>query len=724
MGDVVDPACSLSSIVDQIRSYSPDADVKPVMTAYLLAARAHAGQTRKTGEAYLTHPLAVAQILADLRMDVETIATALLHDALEDNPISKEEMESEIGPEITELVDGVTKIGKLKFRSHEELAAENFRKMMLAMSRDLRVILVKLADRLHNMSTLGGHGNEEKQRQIARETQEIYVPIANRLGLTKIKDQLEDFCMQVLHPTEYAAVLRFLDDTQSDRERYIDRVVDALKAGLDGHGIPCAIRGRAKHPASIFRKMDRQQVGPDEVPDLLAFRIIANDVGACYLVLGLIHASFPPVPDRIKDYIARPKPNGYQSLHTTLIGPENRRVEIQIRTPEMERIAEDGIAAHWQYKEGHLRLTPDEVIQIAKIRDLFDAAREAEDATDFMEAVKVEFYADEVFVFTPKGDVKRFPLGATTLDFAYAVHTDVGHRCTGAKINGRMVPLRYQLQSGDTVEILTSENQRPSRDWCLVARTGRAIQKIRRYLRQEEREQGLRLGRDMIEAELKRCGWSLQRVTKEGLLKEALKKRGYKDLEPLLVEVAQGNVVLASIVKDMLPEGVFQAREAEGGALTSLLNRFRRTTTSPVLITGEDGLLVTFAKCCQPLPGEPVVGFITRGRGITVHRGGCAQLGGMDPERHIPVEWDGAAQTKHNGEIRIYCTDRPGMLAKITKICEQNGVNINRAEAVASSDSPSVVTLNLELRDVSELTRLISNIEKVPGVEAVTRTMG
>lgn len=716
---------TISNIVDQVRSYSPDADVKCIMTAYLLAARAHAGQTRKSGEAYLTHPLAVAGILAGMRMDVETIATALLHDALEDNPITKEQMEAEIGPVITDLVDGVTKIGKLKFRSREELAAENFRKMMLAMSRDLRVILVKLADRLHNMSTLEHHANSDKQEQIAKETLEIYTPIANRLGLTRIKDQLEDLCLKCLHPAEYAGIVEYLEQTQGDREKYIEQVVQGLRDELALHGVNCHVRGRAKHPASIWRKMERHGLKVEDVSDLLAFRIIASDLGTCYLVLGLVHASFPPVPDRIKDYVARPKPNGYQSLHTTVIGPEGLRVEIQIRTEDMDRIAEEGIAAHWQYKEGHLKLTPDELIQIAKIRDLFDAARDAEDATDFMEAVKVEFYADEVFVFTPKGDVKRFPQGATTLDFAYAVHTDVGNHCTGAKVNGRLVPLRYELQSGDTVEIVTSDSQRPSRDWIALAHTGRAIQKIRRFLRQEERDQGLRLGREMIEAELKRFQWTLQKVQKEPAFREALKKRGVKDLDPLLVEVARGHVALGPLVKDLLPDGVYQPRQDEQqGALSSLLNRFRRATTSPVLITGEDGLLVSYAKCCGPLPGEPIAGFITRGRGITVHRSACPQLAGMDPDRQIPVEWDAAAAVKHSGEIRIYCTDRPGMLAKITNICEQNGVNINRAEAQAPSDAPAVVTLELELRDVSELTRLISNIEKVPGVDAVHRTAG
>lgn len=717
---------TISDIVDKIRSYAPDADIQPVMTAYLLAARAHQGQMRKSGEPYLTHPMAVAGILADLRMDVETVATALLHDALEDNPITRAQMEAEIGPVITELVDGVTKIGKLRFRSKEELAAENFRKMMLAMSRDLRVILVKLADRLHNMSTLEGHGNAEKEKQIARETMEIYVPIANRLGLTSIKDPLEDLCVQVLHPEEFAQIATWLTDTQSDRDAYIAEIVGELKARLAASGVHCKVKGRAKHIASIWRKMERQGVKVEEVPDLLAFRVICADLGTCYLALGLIHAAFPPVPDRIKDYVARPKPNGYQSLHTTVVGPKGRRVEIQIRTADMDRVADEGIAAHWQYKEGHLGLTPDEVIRIARIRELFDAAREAEDATDFMEAVKVEFYADEVFVFTPMGDVKRFPQGATILDFAYAVHTDVGHHCIGAKVNGRMVPLKYELQSGDTVEILTSESQRPSRDWVNLARTGRAIQKIRRYLRHEELEHAVRLGRDMVEAELKRHAWTMAKVLREGRLKDTLKKRHHKDLDGLLVEVARGHLTPSAVAHDLLPEGVWHPRSDDqaSGPLQAILSRFRKSSQSPVLITGEDGLLVQFARCCGPLPGEPVVGFITRGRGITVHRLTCTQLGGMDPERQIAVEWDQASDTRHSGEIRIYCTDRPGMLANITKLCEQCGVNINRAEAKTSSESPAVVTLELDLRDVSELNRLIANIEKLPGVEAVHRTAG
>jgi len=713
---------SISDVVTRIRSYAPDADVQPVMTAYLLAARAHQGQMRKSGQPYLTHPLAVAGILAEMRMDVDTIATALLHDALEDNPITKSQMEIEIGPVITELVDGVTKIGKLRFRSKEELAAENFRKMMLAMSRDLRVILVKLADRLHNMSTLEGHGNADKERLIAKETMEIYVPIANRLGLTRLKDELEDLCIQVLQPKEYQDIVDFLDSSASDRHTYIDEVVTALQKHLLASSVQGLVKGRAKHVASIWRKMDKHNTRVEEVPDLLAFRVICADLGTCYLALGLIHASFPPIPDRIKDYVARPKPNGYQSLHTTVVGPRGRRVEIQIRTDEMDRVADEGICAHWKYKEGHLGMSPDEVLKIARIRELFDAAREAENATDFMEAVKVELYADEVFVFTPKGDVKRFPQAATTLDFAYAVHTDVGNRCTGARVNGRLVPLRYELQSGDTVEIVTSDNQKPSRDWVEMCRTGRAIQKIRRFLRNEEEAQAVKLGRDMLEAELKKFGWTFQKAVREGQLKDALKRRNVKEVDTLLVEVARGHLTPTAVVADLLPEGVLKPEE-QTGPLASLLSRFRRSSTSPVLITGEDGLLVQYAKCCGPLPGEAVLGFITRGRGITVHRQNCAQLAGLDPERQIAVEWDQAAESKHNGEVRIFCADRPGMLANITKVCEQVGVNINRAEARNVGGAP-VVTLELELRDVQELNRLIANIEKVPGVEAVHRTVG
>lgn len=716
---------NISEIMEKIRGYAADADLKTVMQAYLLAARAHAGQTRKSGEPYLSHPLAVAMILVDMRMDVDTVATALLHDALEDNPITKKEMALEIGETIAGLVDGVTKIGKLKFRSKEELQAENFRKMMLAMSRDLRVILVKLADRLHNMRTLEHH-REEKQRMIAKETLEIFVPIANRLGLVKFKAELEDLCFCYLFPGEFKLITDYLQETQADREAYIDQCVDKLHSYLSSTGVECLVWGRAKHRYSIFWKMKKQGLKVSEVQDLLAFRIIVPDLSQCYGALGLIHAEFPPIPDRIKDYIARPKANGYQSLHTTVIGPDTRRVEIQIRTEDMHRIAEEGIAAHWTYKEGHLAVSPDDVLRIAKMRDLFDSVRDMDSATEFMETVKVEFYADEVFVFTPNGDIKRFPRGATSLDFAYAVHTDIGQRCTGAKVNGRLVPLRYKLESGDTVEIMTSQTQKPNRDWLVYAKTGRAISKIRKFLRDEEIETGIRLGQEMLESELKRFGWSISKTRSEGRLKGFMKDRTYSDTNRLFVDVARGALSLSHAVSEILPEGMYTTRQeaTQPSGFASLFNRFRTRTESPVLITGEDGVLVNYAGCCEPLPGEPVVGFITRGRGITVHRDDCQQLASMDVERRISVEWDPVSEQKHSGQIQVLCLDRPGMLAHITRVCEQNKVNINRIEAKPMDTTRSMCTLEVAVRNVDELSRLIKNIEKLRGVENVERAVG
>ena len=717
---------TISDILEKIQGYAPDAEIAPVMQAYVLAARAHQGQTRKSGEAYLTHPLAVAYILSDMKMDVDTIAAALLHDALEDNPLSREEMAEQVGEVITEIVEGVTKIGKLKYRSVEELQAENFRKMMLAMSKDLRVILVKIADRLHNMRTLDGH-KVEKRRLIATETMEVFAPIANRLGLTRLKADLEDLCMRHLEPEAYERVESYLDETQSDREAYTGRVVAALVKLLAEAGMTGDVSGRAKAHSSILKKMKNQALDVAEVPDLLAFRMIMPDIGGCYSALGMIHGSYAPVPGRIKDYIARPKPNGYQSLHTTVVGPEGKRVEVQIRTAEMHRIAEDGIAAHWRYKEGHLALSRDDVLKISRIRELFEQTSEAENAAEFMETVKVEFYADEVFVFTPAGEVKRFPRGATPIDFAYAVHSDVGQHCVGARIHGRMVSLGYGLRSGDSVEILTSPTQKPRRDWLEMARTGRAISKIRRYLRQEEEEQALRMGREILEAELKRLEWSIKRVQADGRVEEYLRHRNFRTLEHVYVDLARGNASIGEVAKALLPEGewVSRSEEAQRNRLSNIFTRLTtRRAQSPVLITGEDGVLVSYAGCCNPLPGEEVVGFITRGRGISVHRGDCAALSRLEPDRRILVQWDLTNETRHSNTLAIHCQDRPGLLAAITKVCEMAKVNIERAEARALGGDNGVVTLQLAVRNLSELTRVIRNVEKIAGVELVERMAG
>jgi len=712
---------TISDIVEKIRTYSPDADFSTVMSAYLMAAKAHAGQTRKSGEAYLTHPLDVAMILAELRMDTETIATALLHDALEDNPITKAEMEAQIGPEITALVDGVTKIGKLRFRSKDELAAENFRKMMLAMSRDLRVILVKLADRTHNMRTIEHHA-PAKREQIARETLDIFVPIANRLGLTRIKNELEDSCFLAMHPEEYYEIEDYLAQTQANRAVYIASTVREINQRLAADGVQAEVSGRAKHAASIFRKMQDQHLKVSEVHDIIAFRVIVPDLGCCYASLGLIHSYYPPIPDRIKDYIARPKPNGYQSLHTTVIGPGGRRMEVQIRTPEMHQINEEGVAAHWRYKEGRLALSREDVAKISRIRDVFEHATEIEDASEFMEALKCEFYADEVFVFTPAGDIRTFPAGASALDFAYAVHTEVGNRCVGAKVNGRMVPLRYELKSGDTVEILTSPTQKPNRGWLEIAKTGRAIQKIRRVLREEERDLGVRLGRDLLDAELKRLSTTLAKVRAEGALNRMLQARSVAEADDLFLDLARGRVTVAEIAKDLLPDGQWRPKhESPANPLSAVFGRWGRRAESPVLIGEEDGVLVHFARCCAPLPGEPISGFITRGRGITVHRADCGELQRLDEDRRVAVQWDASQRHRHHSEVEIICADRPGLLADISKVCEQANVNISRAEARSIDTERAVCTLVLSVRDVDEMNTLSTNLRKVRGVESVQR---
>lgn len=716
----------ISDILETIQTYSPDADLEPVMQAYLLAAQAHAGQMRKSGEPYLSHPLEVANILALMRMDIDTIATALLHDALEDNPITKQEMAALVGPVVTELVDGVTKIGKLKYRSKEELQAENFRKMMMAMSRDLRVILVKLADRLHNMRTLDGH-KEEKRRKISKETMEVYVPIANRLGITRLKAELEDLCVMYLEPELYRNIDTYLNQTQADREAYTGRVCAALEKEMQKVHVEGKVSGRAKARSSILKKLKRSSIDVSQVPDLLAFRIVVSDLSACYLMLGTIHTAYAPVPGRIKDYIARPKPNGYQSLHTTVVGPEGRAIEVQIRTEEMHRFAEDGIAAHWRYKEGHLALNPEDVVKISRIRDAFESAQETDDPAEFMETVKVEFYADEVFVFTPQGEVKTFPLGSSPLDFAYAIHTDIGEHCVGARVDGRIVPLHYKLSSGDTIEILTNPNQRPNRGWLDIAKTGRALSKIRRTLRQAEEETAIKMGSEILTAELTRFEWTLARFRTQDRVEDYVKARKLRNFDQLLVEIARGHISPGDLAKAGLPDGVWISRqeEARRNRLSSLFNRFStRKAQSPVLITGEDGVLVNFAKCCNPLPGEEVVGFITRGRGITVHREDCHSLRSMEEDRFVSVRWDLSTATRHSNTLRITCDDRPGVLAKVTKLCELAKINIEKVDASTQKNGESVMRLQLAVKDLGELTRMIRNVEKIPGIHGVKRVTG
>ena len=711
---------SINEILETVRDYSPDANLDVIVRAYLFSAQAHRGQMRKSGEDYLIHPIAVAQLLADLRMDIDTIATGLLHDTMEDCLTTYEAVTIEFGEDVADMVDGVTKIGKLQFRTQQEAQAENFRKLILSMSKDVRVILVKLADRLHNMLTME-HMPADKQRRISQETLEIYAPIANRLGLANLKSQLEDLCFRYLHPELYAELTAALAERAPKHDTYLARMEMELKEGFKKRRLEAKIYGRVKHLVSIHKKMISNNLDFEEVHDLLAFRILVRGEGDCYIALGLLHALFPHVPVRLKDYIAQPKSNGYQSLHTVVIGPSGQQFEIQIRTEEMHRIAEIGIAAHWRYKEGHLALSKEDISQIARLRALFEAARDVTDPTEFLETVKIDLFANEIFVFTPKGDVKFFPQGATALDFAYSIHTEVGRRCTGAKVHGRMVPMRYRLQNGDRMEIMTSATQTPSRDWLDIAKTGRALSKIRRSIREEERERGRVLGRELLEVELKKNERSLSKLIRSGELTKIARKFGHRKPEQLYLDIAQGNTVLKKVLDEIIPPEEKPGEDITTNPISSFINRIRKRSVSPVLISGEEDVLTSYARCCNPLPGEPVAGFITRGRGITVHKVACSQLLAMDPERRVKVEWHAESKSRHTSELEIVCVNKPGMLADLGAICKTQNINVTRMTANPIEDNKAILNLEVSVLNVSELIFLMRNIEKIKGVIRVNR---
>ncbi|RME29275.1 MAG: bifunctional (p)ppGpp synthetase/guanosine-3',5'-bis(diphosphate) 3'-pyrophosphohydrolase [Deltaproteobacteria bacterium] len=712
---------SLNDILDQVATYAPNADLDVIMRAWAFAGKAHAGQLRRSGEPYLVHPIAVAEILAQLRMDVDTIATGLLHDTMEDCLVTRDELAAMFGDEVADMVDGVTKIGKLKFRSKEEAQAENFRKMVLAMSRDVRVILVKLADRLHNMRTME-HMKPEKARLISQETLDIFVPIANRLGLSNLKSELEDLCFRYLHPDIYAELAQAWDETEPEREAYVQRTRAEIEALLTDHGMQAEVSGRPKHLYSIYKKMKARHLTFDQLHDLLAFRVIVDDIGACWAALGYIHERWRHRPGTFKDYITQPKSNGYQSLHTVVVGPGGQDIEIQIRTVEMHRINEVGIAAHWRYKEGHLALSPEDISKIARLRELWEAATDIEDPAEFLETVKVDLYQNEVYAFTPAGDVRFFPAGATVLDFAFAIHTEVGEQAIRARVNGRLVPLRTPLKSGDTVEIVTSRDQRPKREWLEWAHTGRALSKIRRYLREEERERSRELGRELLDKELRRYGTTLAKQTRSGRLAEVARHHGFRKREHLYLAIGQGQLTPQRIVREMVPELVDAHRpdDEPAGLVGQIMQRFRARSQSPVLINGESDVMVSYARCCNPLPGEPVAGYITRGHGISVHARDCPQLLALDPERRVPVEWHGG-QGNHTGELNVVCADKPGMLADIGAACKSGGVNVTRMQSKSLGDDKALLSLEVAVSDVQQLNRLMRELERIKGVITVDR---
>jgi guanosine-3',5'-bis(diphosphate) 3'-pyrophosphohydrolase len=713
---------SVTELIERVRAYNPGAAVDQIQKAYDFSAEVHRGQRRKSGEPYLVHPLHVATIIADMKLDVPSVVTGLLHDTVEDTLATLDQVQTLFGEEIASLVDGVTKIGQVSFTSREEKQAENFRKMLLAMARDIRVILVKLADRTHNMRTLS-HLTAERQVDIAQETLDIYAPLAHRLGIYWVKSELEDNALRYLHPEVYYQLKRSVAKKKAEREKYTKEVVTILSKKLAEAGLEADVQGRPKHFFSIYQKMQAQNLLYDQIYDLIAFRVVVDSVGECYEALGVVHASWKPVPGRFKDYIALPKANGYQSLHTTVIGPWGERIEIQIRTREMHRVAEYGIAAHWRYKQGADGTNgPDPDQRFAWLRQLLEWQQQLQDPQEFLRSVKEDLFSEEVFVFTPKGDLLNFPLGATVIDFAYRIHSEVGRHCTGARVNGRIVPLKYQLQSGDTVEIVTTATQTPSKDWLKLVKTSRAKQRIRAWIKSQQSQRSVAVGREILERDLGRHQLELGALRKDGTLARVLKELECPDEEHLLADVGYGKITAQQVLQRILPDLEIEKREKkQEGALQRLMRLVSRQSKSGVTVSGVDDMLVRFAKCCQPLPGERIAGFITRGRGVTVHAHDCPKVLETDPQRRIDVQWDNGKGTPRAVRLEVTCVDRPGLLAAMSKAISSTGINIARAQVHAMGDHKAQNTFELMISSLEDLNTVMRNLGRVRGVMKVVR---
>jgi GTP pyrophosphokinase len=711
----------LNDILDKVASYNPTADLNLIRKAYVYCAKVHQGQTRLSGEPYIIHPMEVAGLLAELRLDVPSVITGFLHDTIEDTLTTAEELTSMFGDEVATLVDGVTKISKIHFKTKEESQAENFRKMLLAMSIDIRVILVKLADRLHNMRTLEFQP-ELKQRSIAQETMDIYAPIANRLGISWIKVELEDLSFRYLNPEIYFDLARKISLKKREREAYVSEAKSVIADKLGQHGIKGEVSGRSKHLYSIYRKMLARNVELDEIYDLIALRILVDDVRDCYEVLGVIHSAWKPIPGRFKDYIAMPKGNMYQSLHTTVIGPHGDRMEVQIRTHEMHNVADSGIAAHWKYKEGK-GYDEKDVKRFSWLRQLLEWQQELQDSREFMDSVKVELFPEEVYVFTPRGDVKPFPRGSTPIDFAYAVHSDVGHRCVGAKVNGKLVPLKYELKNGDIVEVITSPHHTPSKDWLKIVKSSRARNRIRAWIKTEERKHSIVLGREICEKDFRKYSVNLQKIQKSGDFKRIAAEFGFGGDDDLLAAVGYGRVTPHQIIGRLLPEERVQERaERKESRLAAAINKLRgKTSTEAVEISGVDDVLVRFGKCCNPVPGDDIIGFITRGKGVTIHTADCKFALGSDPERRIDVTWNERKTSGLPVRIRVVCHDVKGILANISLAIANSEANIVSALIQSTVDKRGENIFEVSVVDLAHLQRVMNALIKVKGVISVER---
>ena len=724
---------NLQDLLEKIKKYAPNSDLQMVEDAYNFAKESHEGQFRKSGEPYFIHPIAVSNLLADMELDMQTISAGLLHDVVEDTDYTYEDIEKRFGKEVADLVDGVTKLGQIKYQSKEETQAENLRKMFLAMAKDIRVILIKLADRLHNMRTLK-FMSPEKAKEKAKETLEIYGGIAHRLGIYKIKWELEDLALRYMDPEGYYELVDKIAKKRSHREAYIKKIVDILTGKFKEVNIDCEVYGRPKHFYSIYSKMHNKYKSFEEIYDLMAVRVIVNSVRDCYAVLGMVHTLWKPIPGRFKDYIAMPKPNMYQSLHTTVIGLDGEPVEIQIRTNEMHKIAEYGIAAHWKYKEEKApkkQATLDE--KLYWLRQMMEWEKDLKDPHEFMDALKEDVFNSQVYVFTPKGDVVELPAGSGPIDFAYRVHTNVGNRCVGAKVDGRIVPIDYKLQNGNIIEILTSSNSNgPSRDWLNIAKTPNAKSKIRQWFKKERREDNIERGKSTLERELRRQGYNPNELLNEKYMSLVAKKFNQPTIDDLYATLGYGGLISSQVlgkIKELYEKDNIK-KAPEQNEIKSLTEqeykKKRKVSSQGVVVKGVDNILVRFAKCCNPLPGDEIVGYITKGRGVAIHREDCpnTMIENTDyKDRIIEVEWNIAKPVKFEAEIQMRTIDRKGIISEITHIIATDKMGLRGINARTSKERIVSINLLLEVDDINELNNLMKKLKNIPGVEDVYRVI-
>jgi guanosine-3',5'-bis(diphosphate) 3'-pyrophosphohydrolase len=708
-------------VLEKVRGYAPEADVELLRRAYVFSAFAHRGQVRRSGEPYLTHPLAVADILADMKLDAVAIAAGLLHDVVEDTLTTIEHISELFGPNVAHVVEGVTKISSIPFSSSEERQAETFRKMLLAMVDDIRVVVVKLADRLHNMRTLN-HMPEDRRLKVAQETRDIYAPIANRLGMSKVKNELEELSFRYIEPENFEALRIKVDAKRRASEGQIERLKATIAAKLAEAQLSVAvIEGRIKRLYSIHQKLKRQRIDLDQVYDFIALRIITGSIQDCYGVLGIIHQTWSPVPGRIKDFIAMPRPNGYQSLHTSVISENGAPFEVQIRTMEMHRMAEEGVAAHWKYKEGRVGDQKDDRY-FGWMRQLLESQQEVRDPQEFIQNLKVELYPEEVYAFTPKGQVKAFPRGATPIDFAYAIHTDVGHRCVGARINGKMVPLRTHLKNGDIVEIITQSGHKPSRDWLNSVVTSHARYEIKYLIRREERARAIELGRKVFEKDARKYDLSPRALLESDTLPAALAEFQVQKMDELFAAIGYGKISSKQVLARLTP-GDLREKAAQG-LVAAAVKRVLGTGEEKIKVRGFDDLLVIRARCCNPIRGEKIVGYITRGRGVSVHSTTCPNVVNLlyDPDRRIDVEWDkGTEESRYTVKLTMEVEDRKGLLAAVSARVADINTNIKNMEAHTDEDRRARIDMTLEISDLKHLEKVIKSLRAVEGVLDVER---